>query len=243
MTVNENLKGETPKFGVRVIGAAILVVGFWMVQNFQDMIFEVFGGQSIGPLIILVFPIAFVFPLLPILIGTRFLFFSRKAIFEGGDSKEVPIPYGEILTGVGIFTLFIALTVLGGESRSGWETADGEVLESNIEELNRCDTECWQLTVKIEFPWEGYYPVVYYMETFTSITEAEKTENRINNMDHIVVEFDPANKDAYHHFPELEEHFYVDIYGVAGVFSVLALGLSVRDARRSKNSHVSYENQ
>jgi hypothetical protein len=245
MPDTDNLEGKKPKFGIRVVGAAILVVGFWMVQNISEIAFEGFGGQSIGPLIILVVPIAFGLPLLPILIGTRFLFFMREGISDGGGSKQGGVPYKTILTGIGIFTVFIALTVLGGESRAGWHTADGEVLESDIQELNLCDTECWQLTVTIEFKWEGYYTSVYYTETFTSITEAEKTENRINNMEHIVVEFDPANIEVYSYFPELEQKqsFYIDIYGVAGVFSVLALGLGVRDARRSKNSHVSYEDE
>ena len=97
--------------------------------------------------------------------------------------------------------------------------------------------------VRIEFSWEEYTQNVSYEENFTSLTEAEKSENRINDMEHIVVAFNPQSIQTNHYFPEIQNSFYVDIYVVTAVFGVLALGLGVADVRRSKKSQASYENE
>ena len=227
---------ETPKVGSRMFGAVFFVVGYWMVQNFPDIIFEEFGRQSVGPFIIFVAAAGFGLPLLPILIGSRFLFFPQKGIFESDGSSEKVIPYRIILTGIGIFAVFMALTLFGG-STYGWDSADGEVVESNIVDLSTYGEDGWELTVEIEFIDNvGDNHTAYFRETFTSMNEAEKTQDKINNMDHILVEFDYSVLDdgEGYIFPELQSRISIDIFSVVGVFGVLALGLSVRDRRTSK---------
>ena len=233
---SESRQEETPKLGVRMFGAVFIVVGYWMVQHFPDIVFEVFGGQSLGPFIIFVAAAGFGLPILPILIGSRFLFFPQKGTFESDGSTEKVVPYRIILTGIGIFAVFMALTLFGG-SRYDWNTADGEVVESSIADLSTYGGDGWELTVEIEFiDNAGDNHTAYYRETFTSMNEAEKTQNRINNMEHILVEFDYSvlSNGEGHFFPDLQSRFSIDIFSVVGVFGVLALGLSVRDQRSSK---------
>ncbi len=61
-----------------------------------------------------------------------------------------------------------------------------------LSDCDQSDQACWQLIVRIEFSWEGSTQNVSYEENFTSLTEAEKTENRINDMEHIVVDIQSA---------------------------------------------------
>ncbi len=233
---------------VRVLGAIILVAGYWMVQNLQDIVFDGFGGQSIGPLVILVLPITFLLPALPIYYGTQFLLFPQGTLSKSDDSKDGFRHEMTLLAAFGIFSLFIIAILLGGANVDwrSWPTEDGEVSDSSITVLSDCDQSdqaCWQLIVRIEFSWEEYTQNVSYEENFTSLTEAEKTENRINDMEHIVVAFNPQSIQTNHYFPEIQNSFYVDIYVVTAVFGVLALGLGVADVRRSKKSQASYENE
>lgn len=243
MNGSETRQEETPRVGTRVLGAVFLVVGYWMVQNFPDIIFDEFGGQSLGPFIIFVAAAGFGLPILPILIGSRFLFFPQEGTFESDASTEKVVPYRIILTGMGIFVMFIVLVGGANQNWRSWPTADGEVLESSIEELSYCDTDCWELYVVIQFEWEGMNWNVSYDETFPSLAEAEVKENKINDMESVVVAFEPQSYEYNHFFPEIENGFYVDVYVVAFLSGILALGLGVRDARHSKKSESSLENE
>lgn len=243
MNDSETRQEETPRVGTRVLGAVFLVVGYWMVQNFPDIIFDEFGGQSLGPFIIFVAAAGFGLPILPILIGSRFLFFPQEGTFESDASTEKVVPYRIILTGMGIFVIFIGLVGGANQNWRSWPTADGEVLESSIEELSYCDTDCWELYVVIQFEWEGMNWSVSYDETFPSLAEAEVKENKINDMESVVVAFEPQSLEYNHFFPEIENGFYVDVYVVAFLSGILALGLGVRDARHSKKSESSLENE
>lgn len=245
MNGSETRQEETPRVGTRVLGAVFLVVGYWMVQNFPDIIFDEFGGQSLGPFIIFVAAAGFGLPILPILIGSRFLFFPQEGTFESDASTEKVVPYRIILTGMGIFVMFMGLTLFGG-SRYDWNSADGEVVESSILDLSTYGGDGWELTVEIEFIDNvGYNHTAYYQETFTSMNEAEKTQNKINNMESILVEFDYSALDngEGHIFPELQDSYSVDILSIAGVFGVLAIGLAVRDQRSSKTPMQRFESE
>lgn len=144
----ERMQEEAPKVSRRVFGAVFIVVGYWMVQNFPDIIFYEFLGQSGGLILNLFYAtIGFGLPILPVLIGSHFLFFHKKGNFESDGLTENVVPYRGILTGWGIFVVFMALT------------------------------------------------------------------------------------------------YFVDIFAVIGVFGSLALGLSLRDARNSKKTQVSSENE
>ena len=104
----------------------------------------------------------------------------------------------------------------------------------------------WELTVEIEFiDNAGHNHTAYYQETFTSMNKAEKTQNKINDMESILVEFDYSvlNKGEGHIFPELQNSYSVDILSIAGVFGVLAIGLVVRDQRSSKTPMQRFESE
>ena len=242
----KRMQEKAPKVGPRVFGAVFIVVGYWMVQNFPDIIFYEFLGQSGGPILNLFYAIiGFGLPILPILIGTRLLFFHKKGNFESDGLTEIAVSYKIILTGFGIFVVFMALTYFGG-SRHGWDTANGELVESNIVDLSTYGEEGWELTVEIVFVDNvGDDHTAYYRETFSSVNDAEKTQDRINNMEHIIVEFDYTvlDKGEGHIFPELRDQGSIDIFDVIGVFGSLALGLSLRDARESKKTQTSAENE
>jgi hypothetical protein len=84
MKDTETVELGTPTIWLRVLGAIILVTGFWMLLNpdpLLEIVFDSFGGQSIGPLIILVLPPILALPILPIYFGTHYLFFPKKRFF------------------------------------------------------------------------------------------------------------------------------------------------------------------
>ena len=226
----------------RVLGAIILVAGYWMMQNLAGMFL---GGQSIGPLVIFVVPVVYGIPILPIYFGTRFLFFPYDMISKNDESKTLFTTNRISITTFGIFCLLATSILLGGANQNwrSWPTADGEVLESSIEELSYCDTDCWELYVVIQFEWEGMNWSVSYDERFPSLADAEVKENKINDMESVVVAFEPQSLEYNHFFPEIENGFYVDVYVVAFLSGILALGLGVRDARHSKKSESYLENE
>ncbi|MCH1526670.1 MAG: hypothetical protein L7S49_00485 [Candidatus Poseidoniaceae archaeon] len=229
------IESGTPTIWLRVIGAIILVAGFWMMQNLPGIFF---GDQSIGPLVIFVLPLAFGLPFLPIYFGTHFLFFPKDKLSKNDESENRFTIDKKSITAFGIFCLLGVSILMGGANRNwrSWPTADGEVVESSIEVLSNCDTECWELYVIIQFEYEGMNWRVSYDERFPSLADAEAKENKINDMESVVVAFEPASLESNHYFPEIENRFYVDNSVVAVVSGILALGLGVADIRRSKIS-------
>ena len=237
----ETDKQVTQAIWKRLLGAIILVAGYWMMIHLPGMFL---GGQSIGPLAIFVVLPVYGIPILPIYFGTRFLFFPHDMISKSDESKTQFTAYKIPITTFGIFCLLATSILLGGANQNwrNWPTADGEVLGSSIEELSYCDTDCWELHVEIQYQWEDLNWTVSYDETFPSLADAEIKENKINDMESVVVAFDPGSTEKYF-FPEIENGFVVDVYVVAFLSGILALGLSFGDARYSKESEVSLENE
>lgn len=219
----------------RVLGAIILVAGYWMMQNLPGMFL---GGQSIGPLVIFVLPLVYGLPIFSIYFGTCFLFFPHDTFSKNDESKTRFTINKKSVTTFAIFCLLATSILLGGANQNwrSWPTADGEVLESSIEELSYCDPDCWELYLIIQFEYEGMNWRVSYDETFASLADAEVKVNEINDMESVVVAFEPGSIEYNHYFPEIENGFYVNVYMVAFVSGIIALGLGVGDARHSKKS-------
>ena len=78
----------TTTIWIRVLGSAILVAGYWMVQNLPEMVFDAFGGQSIGPMAIFIVPFTYV-GVIPLLLGVHQLIFGKpmwKNVFSNNLS-------------------------------------------------------------------------------------------------------------------------------------------------------------
>ena len=99
----------TTTIWIRVLGSAILVAGYWMVQNLPEMVFDAFGGQSIGPMAIFIVPFTYV-GVIPLLLGVHQLIFGKpmwKNVFSNNLSLYEVFQIGVTVLITYLFLIYI----------------------------------------------------------------------------------------------------------------------------------------
>ncbi len=99
----------TTTIWIRVLGSAILVAGYWMVQTLPEMVFDAFGGQSIGPMAIFIVPFTYV-GVIPLLLGVHQLIFGKpmwKNVFSNNLSLYEVFQIGVTVLITYLFLIYI----------------------------------------------------------------------------------------------------------------------------------------